>query len=812
MKYNLRPMKATSILLSVAAILLATACTSPASEAARYADEEGVSLQLAQLRHRTISDLRYELTFHIPAEKDSAILGEEILRFHLDSLYDIPLDFMDGHLILPADTLKLGENEIHLTFTAGNQSLNRRDDYLYTLFVPARAHTAFPCFDQPNMKGRFKLTLDVPADWKAVSNTYSQQEDYLAAEAIVDTTNEASHKMIHFAETEPLSTYLFAFATGHFEYQTYTDEKNGRTIGAFYRETDLNRLAQLPDIFKEVCFALDWLEYYTSIKYPFAKYDLVILPGFQFGGMEHTGATFYNDNTLFLSAHPTLNEILSRSQLITHETSHMWFGDLVTMDWFNDVWTKEVFANYFAAAITEPMYPTIDHNLNWLSTFQTSALSEDRTDGRTSIQQTLDNLNNAGLIYNNIIYCKAPIVMRKMVEIMGKDNFQRGIRKYLKKYSYANATWDDLIEILDAETSADLAAFSEAWVKQKGMPVITYNNDGTYQPTDIIDGTPTGKWQQQWKDSITPDGQILPNIDGRGYGLFTFADKKQLKGLLNIWQSTQGVTRQSLLMTLNENYLAGKLSHIEWFNTLLEGLKKETDVQTASTLTRYMSEPLLQLYYASDPQLADLESQLLYQATSHQLNAVRTQLWRLLASRATSEKVVDALYAEWNAATNPLLSINDWMTFAYELSVRRPAQSEHILNRQRERLDNPDRQRQFAFIRQSVVADDSLRDKFFEQLITDSETRRTEPWARSALYYLNHPCRQSYAVKYIYPALDVLPTIQRTGDIFFPADWCANLLSGHRSTEANAEVQRYLDKHPDLQPLLRNKILNSWRK
>lgn len=805
-------MKATSILLSVAAILLATACTSPASETARFADEEGVSLQLAQLRHRTISDLRYELTFHIPADKDSAILGEEILRFQLDSLYDIPLDFMDGHLILPADTLKLGENEIHLTFTAGNQSLNRRDDYLYTLFVPARAHTAFPCFDQPNMKGRFKLTLDVPADWKAVSNTYSQQEDYLAAEAIVDSPEEASHKMIHFAETDPLSTYLFAFATGHFEYQTYTDEKNGRTIGAFYRETDPNRLAQLPDIFKEVCFALDWLEDYTSIKYPFAKYDLVILPGFQFGGMEHTGATFYNDNTLFLSAHPTLNEILSRSQLITHETSHMWFGDLVTMDWFNDVWTKEVFANYFAAAITEPMYPTIDHNLNWLSTFQTSALSEDRTDGRTSIQQTLDNLNNAGLIYNNIIYCKAPIVMRKMVEIMGKDNFQRGIRKYLKKYAYANATWDDLIEILDAETSADLAAFSEAWVKQKGMPVITYNNDGTYQPTDIIDGTPTGKWQQQWKDSITPDGQILPNVDGRGYGLFTFADKKQLKGLLNIWQSTQGVTRQSLLMTLNENYLAGKLSHIEWFNTLLEGLKKETDVQTASTLTRYMSEPLLQLYYASDPQLADLESQLLYQATSHQLNAVRTQLWRLLASRATSEKVVDALYAEWNAATNPLLSINDWMTFAYELSVRRPAQSEHILNRQHERLDNPDRQRQFAFIRQSVLADDSQRDKFFEQLITDSEARRTEPWARSALYYLNHPCRQSYAVKYIYPALDVLPTIQRTGDIFFPADWCANLLSGHRSTEANAEVQRYLDKHPDLQPLLRNKILNSWRK
>ena len=805
-------MKASSFLFSILGILLSSACSINTSDDLNITNEDGVSYELAQLRKRTISNVRYDLTFHIPADKDSSIIGEMILRFHLDSIYHVPVDFIDGHLLILSEGLHLGENEVRIPFTARNQSLNRRDDYLYTLFVPSRAHTVFPCFDQPNLKGKFTLTLDVPADWKAVSNTYAQSETFYNVDSEVNDENEASHKLIHFAETEPLSTYLFAFATGHFENQTYTDPKNGRTIGAYYRETNKMRLAQLPDIFKEVCFALDWLEEYTNIPYPFAKYDLVILPGFQFGGMEHTGATFYNDNTLFLSAHPTLNEILSRSQLITHETSHMWFGDLVTMDWFNDVWTKEVFANYFAAAITEPMYPSIDHNQNWLSTYQTSALSEDRTEGRTSIQQPLDNLNNAGLIYNNIIYNKAPVVMRKMVEIMGKEAFQTGIRKYLKKYAYANATWDDLIEILDAETSQDLASFSEAWVKQKGMPVITYSNDGSYQITDIIDGTPTDKWQQQWKDSILPNGQILPNYDGNGYGLFTFADEDQLKGLLNSWQSTKGVTRQSLLMTLNENYLAGKLSSQEWLQTLLDGIKNEEDVQTASTLISYMSEPLLQLYYASDSQLENIESQLLQMARNHKLNAVKTQMWRLLASRATTNTAVDALYEEWNQATNPYLSINDWMTMAYELSVRRPELASDILQRQRQRLDNPDRLRQFEFISQAVVADDNQRDAFFEKLITDKEARRTEPWARSALYYLNHPCRQATAVKYIYPSLEVLPEIQRTGDIFFPANWCASLLSGHRSAEANAEVQRYLDEHPDIQPLLKNKILRSWRK
>ena len=130
--------------------------------------------------------------------------------------------------------------------------------------------------------------------------------------------------------------------------------------------------------------------------YPFAKYDFVVLPGFQFGGMEHAGATFYNDTRLFLSANPTPDEILRRIELIAHETAHMWFGDAVTMKWFNDVWTKEVFANYFAAAITEPLFPEANHELNFLRTYKAAAMAQDRTEGRTAIRQSLDNMNNAG--------------------------------------------------------------------------------------------------------------------------------------------------------------------------------------------------------------------------------------------------------------------------------------------------------------------------------------------------------------------------------------------------------------------------------
>mgnify|MGYP000641246690 CR=1 FL=1 len=152
----------------------------------------------------------------------------------------------------------------------------------------------------------------------------------------------------------------------------------------------------------------------------------------------------------------------------------MWFGDLVTMNWFDDVWTKEVFANYFAALITEPLFPQVNHQLNWMKTYTAASLSEDRTPGTTAIRQPLDNLQNAGLIYGQIIYNKAPVMMVKLVESMGKEAFREGIQEYLKTYAYANATWDDLIQILDSKTEQDLAAFSDVWVNQKGMPIIKF--------------------------------------------------------------------------------------------------------------------------------------------------------------------------------------------------------------------------------------------------------------------------------------------------------------------------------------------------
>ena len=818
--------------IAIAATLLLSSCQTHEKKNKLY--EEGISLELAQLRKQEIKELKYGLSFSIPKQKQEAVEGEARISFLLQRPQEIILDFRESadkikevsvngqpseytflneHLVLPEASTIEGKNEVHICFTAGDQSLNRNEEYLYTLLVPDRARTVFPCFEQPNLKAEFTLQLEVPAEWEAVSNS-----------SIASEENIDGRKHIAFLPTEPLSTYLFSFVAGKLKKVEYADGE--RILTAYHRETDAKKVAQLDIIFQQVAASLHWLEEYTDIPYPFAKYSFIILPGFQYGGMEHTGATLYNDTRMFLSEHPTLDEELARAKLIAHETAHMWFGDYVTMDWFNDVWTKEVFANYFAACITEPLFPNVNHSLNWMKTYTSASLAEDRTPGSNSIRQPLDNLRNAGLIYGNIIYNKAPVMMQKLVEIMGEEAYQEGIREYLKTYAYGNATWDDLIAILDARSEEDLASFSDVWVNQKGMPHISFTNrcgqleirqrdplnrgllwpqsfQITFQGAEESTSVEVNLTNETYAITVPLGTQaILPNTDGRGYGLF-IPDEESREWMLTHWQETSDDTaRQSLLMSLYENYQHRLISDKEWMEALMNGLKNEKNALIASTLCGYLSAPLSQLGQAS------WEEEIWEWSEKHPLASCRLQLIRCLISNARAPKSIDKLYQLWKEQSHPMLNERDYMTLAYELALHCPERYENLRDTQRERITNPDRRRQFDFIVQAVTPDTLQMDAFFQSLMK-AENRRIEPWAASALAYLNHPLRQSYAVKYIRPGLEVLEEVQRTGDIFFPKNWASALLRNHKSKEAYQEVQAFFEAHPGYSPLLKNKILQA---
>ena len=276
-----------------------------------------------------ISDVTYELALTIPEAQAVPIAGVTTIRFTLkDASAPLVLDFetdrehvksvdangrpaaftyINGHIVIGPASLVTGTNALRIVFNAGDASLNRSADFMYTLFVPARARLAFPVFDQPDMKGRWTVTLDHPAKWLSAAN---------GAEA--ERTVKGDRSVVRFAETQPLPTYLVAFICGDFKMETAT--RDGRTLRMLHRENDAAKVARNRDtIFDLHARALEFLEKYTSIPYAFGKFDVVLIPSFQFGGMEHAGKILYNASGLMLDESATQNQLLGRASVISHE-------------------------------------------------------------------------------------------------------------------------------------------------------------------------------------------------------------------------------------------------------------------------------------------------------------------------------------------------------------------------------------------------------------------------------------------------------------------------------------------------------------
>lgn len=805
--------------------------------------ENGVSKELAEYRAAHIRHVEYGLTFLIPDSLTQKVRVFETITFDWTGKEDLLIDFQgdsfdgeafingtkrklawkDEHIVVPKKYLKK-HNEIYLTVGAANKSLNRSKDYLYTLFVPDHARSVFPCFDQPDLKARFSLILATPSGWKAIGNA-----------PVSKHTNEIvgckAGELYTFAQTLPLPTYLFSFAAGDFH--TKQAVRDGLTMEALYRENDSAKVAQLERVFDETAHSLRWLEDYTGIPYPFRKLDIIILPGYQFGGMEHPGAIQFNARTIFPGANPTPDELLKRTELIAHEVAHMWFGDLVTMRWFDDVWTKEVFANFLASKISRELYPDVNHDLNFLKMYQVPALAVDRTDGTHPIQQPLANLNQAGLLYGNIIYHKAPVMMRKLEQQMGAEPLRQGLQAYLRRYSFGNATWDDLICILDSVVpQANLKDFSHVWVKEKGLPTIDITLKDGLLAVDQTDPFHRNLlWRQQFKIGTVQDeaeveltfeteqahekvvfdtgaatSALLPNYDGSGYGRFLLGDSISVMQLQQ-WLQLPEVNRFAAMMTIYENYLMHRLPAHRVLPVFHTSLLNERNELVASSMIDY----ILSVSREQDSLSIITGDHLLFSvARIHALPSVRQKLLRSLSTSARNPMVLDSLYQIWQNQSEPLLNERDYTAMSYHLAIMFPDRWREITDTQRGRLNNVDDQREFDFISRACNPDTTVLQELFAGLLK-KENRTVEPWAQKLLALLNHPSREPFSNAFLIPALDALPEIQRTGDIFFPGYWLGALIGGHRSEEANLIVSRWIDTHPDLPEALMNKLKQaSW--
>ena len=813
--------------------------------------EPGIPFTLASERAQTIENLRYDLSFSIPEDAAQPIRAVVFIRFDCnDTGRPVVLDFKPGadsitsisaggrpsnyrvvedHIIISKKEIAAEGNVIEISFRAGDAPLNRNPDFLYTLFVPARAHHAFPCFDQPDLKACFSLALDVPANWTAISNGEQTFQK-----------SDGDRKRIRFAETQPIPPYLFAFATG--EFQMVTDERNGRSYRMFHRETDSRKVERNGTAaFDLHASSLEWLERYTSIGYPFGKFDFVLIPSFQFGGMEHPGAIFYNASSLLLEESASENQILDRASLIAHETSHMWFGDLVTMRWFDDVWLKEVFANFMAAKIVNPVFPGVNHDLRFLISHYPAAYAVDRTAGTHPIRQELPNLNDAGSLYGAIIYQKAPIVMRQLERILGADNLRDGLRVYLKQFQFANAIWLDLIEILDERTELDLKAWSRAWVEEAGRPSIRTMIDGNRiafeqsdtrpdrgllwpQHMEIAIGTPRGaltlplEMQAERADVPLPSGVtepdwILPNGGGLAYGDFTLDESSRAFLLQHLPGLKDPLTRGSAWVTLWEEVLNGRVEASGFMDLAMRALPAEDTEQNVQLVLNYVRDTFWTFLSGRQrrERAAGLEAILRSGLDRSGPSTMKSTCFAAFRVLVTTPEGISFLEQVWSRQkTIPELALGepDEAGMALDLAVRSVPAADAILEEQRGRFVNADRMQRFEFVMPALSNREEIRDAWFEDL-RDVKNRRREPWVLEGLHYFHHPLRAAQSEKYIRPSLELLVEIQRTGDIFFPTRWMNATLAHYNTMSAAAEVRDFMARQNDYPLHLRRIILQA---
>jgi aminopeptidase N len=809
--------------------------------AAAAAVEPGVSRALAVERAARISDLHYQLVFELK-EHAATIEGTETLTFAAKTAGDVPIDYRDGvvraatlngrpvstelengHLLLPAAA---GVNTLRVEFasnaaTAG-KAITRYEDkddgneYFYTLFVPMDASMAFPCFDQPDLKGRFTLAVEHPAGWTVIGNTLAKKP---------------SETRTEFGETEPISTYLFAFAAGPF---AAIESKNGPEPTVYVRKSQMERAQrEAPQVQQMAARGVAYFSEFFGRPFPFPKYDLVLIPGFPFGGMEHAGETFLNEDTVLFRSTPTKDDYFRRNTLVLHETCHQWFGDLVTMRWFDDLWLKEGFAQYMAYKALAELEPGANAWKHFYEDIKPAAYGIDETQGTTPIFQNIANLKDAKSAYGAIVYQKAPAVLKQLEFRLGEDVFREGLRAYLKAHAYGNAEWSDLIGAFRAAESrggkaSDVDAWADAWIRHRGMPEVNAEwscRDGRIEQLaltqhDVLadgllwpisnevalgyEGGRTERLRVDWgtarfviaKAKGMPCPRFVFANDGdKAYGRFLLdeASAKAVSGPLA--DATEGdqdpLLRTMLWGALWENVRVAKSAPRVYMELALRDLPHETDEslariqggRMATAMHAYLTDAARK---AVTPRVESVVADRMLHAPTLGLRIVNFRTFTGVAETSDGlEKVKSLLSGKLVVEGLTLKPLDRWNLIGHLIAMG-DANAQPIFAEEKKRDTSGEGQR-YAYAAQAGTANAETKRRYFDEYLHNTTIQ--EDWITQSLRPFNAWNQAGLTAGYLRQALDELPEIKQHRKIFFLGAWLGAFIDGQNTLAASAQAQ-----------------------
>ena len=442
----------------------------------------------ARARGERLSDVSYELALDL-ARGAPRYRGEATIRFRLAGEGGTFLDCRAGsidyleidgapiapswtgyRLDLPASALTAADEHVVLvryeseydhTGDGFHQFIDPEDgeEYLYTNFEPYAAHRLLPCFDQPDLKARLSLSVTAPASWELIANG-----------AVEHRGAGGERRLVRFRQTPPISPYLFALIAG--PYHAIRSEHGGVPLALYCRRSLVRHLdeEEVLDITRR---GLDFFVDFFDRAYPFGKYDQVFVPEFNAGAMENVAAVTHSERLIFRDP-PTENQRLTRAEVILHEMAHMWFGNLVTMRWWNDLWLNESFATYMAyLALTEATrFTTAWQSFN--AGMKAWAYRQDQLPTTHPIAGEVASTEETFLNFDGITYGKGAAVIKQLVAAMGIEGFRAGMRLYFRRHAFGNTTLREFLDALEAGMhevggARDLHAWATLWLETPSL-------------------------------------------------------------------------------------------------------------------------------------------------------------------------------------------------------------------------------------------------------------------------------------------------------------------------------------------------------
>ncbi|GAA1298293.1 aminopeptidase N [Planotetraspora silvatica] len=362
--------------------------------------------------------------------------------------------------------------------------------YLHSQFETADAHRMYACFDQPDLKATFELTVLAPAAWEVVSNAAPDSVSGLDEHHGRHGTLQAARRW-HFPPTPVMSTYITALIAG--PYAVVRDEHDGIPLGVYVRRSLAQHL-DADNIFEITKQGFDFFHRVFGLRYPFGKYDQLFVPEFNAGAMENAGAVTFLEDYVFRSR-VTDAVVERRAETILHEMAHMWFGDLVTMRWWDDLWLNESFATYMSVLCQAEATRWGQGAWTTFANVEKSwAYRQDQLPSTHPIAADIPDMQAVEVNFDGITYAKGASVLKQLVAYVGLENFLAGVRDYFNEHAWGNTTLQDLLSALERTSGRDLSSWSKEWLETSWVntlrPSFTTDDEGRFLTFDVLQEAP----------------------------------------------------------------------------------------------------------------------------------------------------------------------------------------------------------------------------------------------------------------------------------------------------------------------------------